>query len=155
MKKNNKGFTLVEIVIAVAILAILIGIAVPALLGNVNKSKIATDKSNAATIGQTAMLVITEADGSTVYKNVDKTLTAVATNPTSGSFEEAFVNKLGNAADIKPKVSGYTDFQLVVSDITSDSADVKVYAVKGSDKVQLWPEVAATANYGKKTSESK
>ena len=37
--KNNKGFTLVEIIVVLVILAILAAIAVPAVLGYVNESK--------------------------------------------------------------------------------------------------------------------
>lgn len=148
MKKNNKGFTLVEIVIAVAILAILIGIAVPALLGNVNKSKIATDKSNAATIGQTAMLVITEADGTgaitedILNQNVDALTDAT-------TFGKAFRAKL-DVKTLIPKVSGVNNFVLNITDIKSDTATITVSA----GGVQLWPEVAETANYGKKTTQS-
>ena len=40
------------------------------LLGNVNKTKMTTDKANAATIGQTAMLVVAEADGSGKFEDV-------------------------------------------------------------------------------------
>ena len=37
--KNNKGFTLVEIIVVLVILAILAAIAVPAVLGYVDESK--------------------------------------------------------------------------------------------------------------------
>ena len=45
-KDNNRGFTLIEIIIAVAILAILIGIAVPMILGHVNKTKATVCSTN-------------------------------------------------------------------------------------------------------------
>lgn len=45
-KKNNKGFTLVELVIAVAILAILVGILAPQYTKYVEKSRKAADASN-------------------------------------------------------------------------------------------------------------
>lgn len=45
-KDKNCGFTLIEIIIAVAILAILIGIAVPMILGHVNKTKATVCGSN-------------------------------------------------------------------------------------------------------------
>ncbi|MCI1721286.1 MAG: prepilin-type N-terminal cleavage/methylation domain-containing protein [Lachnospiraceae bacterium] len=39
MIKNNKGFTLVELIVTLLILAILAAILVPTLLGYINKSK--------------------------------------------------------------------------------------------------------------------
>ena len=38
-RKNNKGFSLVELIVVVAIMAVLIGVLVPTLVRNVEKSK--------------------------------------------------------------------------------------------------------------------
>ncbi len=46
MKKNNKGFTLAELLIVVAIIAVLVAIAIPVFTSQLEKSREATDLSN-------------------------------------------------------------------------------------------------------------
>ena len=51
MKKlNNKGFSLVELIIVIAIMAVLAGALAPALITYIEKSRISTDKQTADTI---------------------------------------------------------------------------------------------------------
>ncbi len=45
-EKNNKGFTLAELLIVVAILGVLIAIAMPTFTSQLGKAKIAADKAN-------------------------------------------------------------------------------------------------------------
>lgn len=45
---NNKGFSLVELIVVIAIMAILIAVIAPSFLKYVNKSKKETDKTNAS-----------------------------------------------------------------------------------------------------------
>ena len=44
--KNSKGFTLMEMLIVVAIIAVLIAIAVPTFSSSLNKARVATDEAN-------------------------------------------------------------------------------------------------------------
>ena len=46
MKKNNKGFTLAELLIVVAIIAVLVAIAIPIFTNQLEKAREATDASN-------------------------------------------------------------------------------------------------------------
>lgn len=46
MKKNNKGFTLAELLIVVAIIAVLVAIAIPIFTNQLEKSREATDAAN-------------------------------------------------------------------------------------------------------------
>ena len=46
MKKNRKGFTLAELLIVVAIIAVLVAIAIPVFTSQLEKSREATDAAN-------------------------------------------------------------------------------------------------------------
>lgn len=50
LNKKNKGFTLIEMVVVLAIIAILIAIAVPQVMKQINRTKIQADIQNARAI---------------------------------------------------------------------------------------------------------
>ena len=60
MKKNKKGFTLVELVIVVAVMAVLIAVAIPTVTSITRTAKETVAKTNAQTIEST--LKLKEAD---------------------------------------------------------------------------------------------
>ena len=51
-RKNNKGFSLVELIVVVAIMAVLVGVLAPAYLRYVEKSRLQKDNSAIAEIAQ-------------------------------------------------------------------------------------------------------
>lgn len=74
MKKlNKKGFSLVELIIVIAIMAVLIGVLAPTYLGQVTKSKKSTDLQNAQTIATAIAVAAAEADDASAYKTASIT----------------------------------------------------------------------------------
>ena len=66
MKKNNKGFTLAELLIVVAIIAVLVAIAIPVFTSQLEKSRDATSVSNLrAGYAEIMTCVITGTEGQT------------------------------------------------------------------------------------------
>lgn len=92
MKKemNNKGFSLVELIIVIAIMAVLIGVLAPQYLKYVNNSKVSTDITNAESIATAVNVAVADNDttnlritsatafsgGDTVYSDTQRVITA-------------------------------------------------------------------------------
>lgn len=90
-KKDNKGFTLVELVIVVAILAILVGILAPQYTKYVEKSRKSADASNLENMAKA--LEIAAADATDTLKPdtytiaIDNSGTTVTTNEATGKTD--------------------------------------------------------------------
>lgn len=125
-QKNNKGFSLVELIVVVAIMAVLMGILVPTLVKNVEKSKKQKDASAIEEIRST--MVTTLADPT--YSDIEATI--VYDDTTIDIDEPGPTGKI-------TAVSPITDAE-VETFLTAVSADVKDWkftskAYKAKDKV--------------------
>ena len=85
---NKKGFTLMEMLIVVAIIAILVAIAIPTFNSALNKSKVAADTANIRS-GYAAVQVqiLTEEGAAGTYGlNDDGTVVAITASTTAGDY---------------------------------------------------------------------
>jgi type IV pilus assembly protein PilA len=58
MKEHNHGFSLVELIVVIAIMAVLVGVLAPAYLAYVEKTRIQRDESAAGEIFRAAEIVV-------------------------------------------------------------------------------------------------
>lgn len=86
MKKNKKGFTLVELVIVVAVMAVLIAVAIPTVTSITKTAKETVADTNARTIESTIKLAEANKnkDGSTIVALTSQEITTALTNAKLG-----------------------------------------------------------------------
>lgn len=102
-KKDNKGFTLVELVIVIAILAILVGLLAPQYTKYVEKSRKAADVANLENL-VTAVKVAASDDTQDVVAAADVTYTIEIASTTTTITTTATTSKLDK---IKEAVAEY------------------------------------------------
>lgn len=115
LKKNEKGFTLMEMLIVVAIIAVLVAIAIPTFTSSLNRAKAATDAANIRAGYASVMMTVMDADlkgtpvsgTKTYYLKADGTLADNKTgayeckaDSTAGSFDVAGTNVTWSAGQV-------------------------------------------------------
>lgn len=115
-KKDNKGFSLVELIIVIAIMAILVGIVGTQVIPYISKSKVAKDQQVLNSISTAAVTAYSE-NGATANMTID----VFGAAPTDAIEKQI-------QADIK-STSNFNDLATFKKALTSDAGS-KVKAVK-------------------------
>ena len=128
MKKNNKGFSLVELIIVIAIMAILAGALAPALIKYINKSRASTDISNADTIRSACQTAMSNEEAMASLGSAAASGTVTAWKA-SGSFGTELSEILGSAT-LKGKYYSKNNEFIIKIDVSNNK--VEVYAGDGT-----------------------
>ncbi|MBQ9504531.1 MAG: prepilin-type N-terminal cleavage/methylation domain-containing protein [Lachnospiraceae bacterium] len=83
-KKNNKGFSLVELIIVIAIMAILVAILAPQFLKYVERSRNTADVANAREITNAVIAYIADSEVNSGISTAEVTITADGSKTTIG-----------------------------------------------------------------------
>ena len=120
MKKNNKGFTLAELLIVVAIIAVLVAIAIPVFTTQLEKSKEATDIANVrSAYANIVAQYITE--------GTDQSMTVTAKQSQEGWQ--------GQPGVLMTQVDGKEDSVSFSAKTNGDTYEVKIAAASGASAV--------------------
>lgn len=113
LRKDQKGFTLIEVIVVLVIIAIMAALLIPSLAGYIDKAKSDTMKSDASACVKAAQTI-----GSEVYlqdKSVvgDVTITSFTSTDIPAAVEELAEVKKGTVSEVKfnaanGKVTGLT-----------------------------------------------
>ena len=137
MKKSNKGFSMVELIIVIAIMAILAGALAPALIKYINKSRISTDIQTANTIATAIQTALANESGYDKAKDSYSKEAISTIFVDTDEFTKAFKNACGGskAPATKAKkcmagtaVDGDKEFHF---DLNKTTSEIKIYAGDG------------------------
>lgn len=128
-KLNNKGFSLVELIIVIAIMAVLIAVLAPQYMRYVERGRAASDRDNVQAIVSALQVHAVDTEATETLKSGSITLTRTATVPFTGlsaDQREALTN--AGIADPLPTLTNTGTFTQVVITITVNGDTVSVTA---------------------------
>lgn len=145
-KVNNKGFSLVELIIVIAIMAILSGALAPQLIKYLDKSRKAADVQTAQTIATAVNTALTdEAAYNLAYPSTGTSapisLNTILSDSSPDALEKELQEILGkNTLTPKFKASTYTHYE-VVFNYTDKTFKVNVAGSGSTVSRELYPVI--------------
>lgn len=130
-KSNNKGFSLVELIVVIAIMAVLIGVLAPTVISNIEKSKEAKDKNRLDNFYSAIQVAYGDEKGNEDFvKNypADSSPFDVTALSGTGRFKALVEEYLGGTASFVAKSKAATDANVYFS--ISDKGVIRVWLAK-------------------------
>ena len=124
MKKNNKGFTLAELLIVVAIIAVLVAIAIPVFTAQLEKSREATDLANVRSAYAELMSEYLTWDGTSAIADKEVPVKQVQANWQCNGDKNTITIAEGvenGGISVPAKTSG--NYTLHIATVATDDAD--------------------------------
>lgn len=138
MKLNNKGFSLVELIVVIAIMAILVGVLAPSVLGQLDKAKVAKDKQTIDTIATAVVVAYTDPDISGPKSIVSYPLSTSNTEytgtPNIHSFMDVIHTTVGYT-QVSIESNEYKDADAITIEINTTTNKVKVKLMAGTEEL--------------------
>ena len=127
-EKRNGGFSLVEIIVVIAIMAILVGVLAPMYLRYIEKTRMRRDEAAAEEILHAAEIVVFSGEYAistgTVVVTFDKTNGIAVTNdPTGTQLTENLTELFGTLSRVKPESNEYSNKVYKVSIVAPTTSD--------------------------------
>jgi len=127
---NRKGFTLIELIVVIAILGILALIAIPRFLGFTDKAKLAADEQYGALLGNSIVVLMAEGEFTgPVAISVDK----------DGTFDVTTAGTAGTGAALSDGDSRVTNLVSVKGLQQAGTVDLMTVAVTADGIVTVTP----------------
>ncbi len=120
---TNKGFSLVELIIVVAIMAVLIGVLAPQYMRYVEKTKLQRDNTGISDVANVLKISATEQEVNTAIAAAASAQATLAFSGTPLTMQPSAVTELNDEVNLTIKM---TDVQLTSSSYTKSAADGNV-----------------------------
>lgn len=139
---NNKGFSLVELIVVIAIMAVLVGVLAPSLLTYVEKSRLQKDNSAISEICEAAKIAMADEDINNKVAAIAAgvTIEADATKNTDGKWQYTFTAGTDALGLIKDELSDTVGSPVVLTSNTytnTAAPKITVKVTKGTVEVTV------------------
>lgn len=142
-KGNNKGFSLVELIVVVAIMAVLLGVLVPTLIRHVESSKLGKDKQALDNLKEAVEIALANEkymditlEPTELFANKSVNLSKLVSGDSTTAFVEEVKANLGNKSTIA-----------LSSKLASDGTEIKISIKDGACKITVKCKAKTGSDY--------